>query len=84
MILGTSKDKLVSEDVEEVLYWRAVATRSGEETTSGIVYCEACRWERTALPLDESLHIKTIGVLTICVPKPLLERGKRTVTGGWQ
>jgi len=31
--VGISKDKLVCEDVVEVLYWRAVATRLGLETT---------------------------------------------------
>jgi len=31
--VGISKEKLVWEDVAEVLYWRAVATRLGLETT---------------------------------------------------
>ena len=31
--LGISKDKLVWEDVAEVLYWRALATLLGLETT---------------------------------------------------
>lgn len=49
-----------------------------------MTYCEACLCERIALPLDVSRHIKTIGVLTICEPKPLLEMDEgQANTGGW-
>ena len=44
-----------------------------------MAYREAWRWESTALPLDGSLHIKTIGELIIWVPKPLLEMGETRV-----